>query len=222
MRGGPETLEAVIEHAGPNEATTSHAKRMRPIRRLLGRAGCRSGAVALETAIVIVPFLLVTLMTVEIVLIEFFQAIFTKCVQDVARQIRTGTAATNTTDLVSAICNDAGQYTTVPLPNCSTNTAVIVNVISSSGMPSFSPGISNHALVGSSIQANGSTSGSPPFPGACNLVVFQAFYRWQILIPGNRILLNSGFTVPSYLFASAAAFQDEPPSNGGNCSGLYN
>ena len=201
---------------------------MRSLRRLFGRTGCRSGAVTVETAIVIVPFLFLTMMTLEIILIEFYQAIFAKCVQDTARQIRTGQSSSQSTttlelnQLVTSICNDTGNYSSLPLPSCSSRTAVIVNVISS-GVPAYSSGISGGALVGSSLQTNGTaTSVATAYPGACNLVVFQAFYQWPILIPGNKIFLNSGFTTPSYLFASASAFQDEPPQSGGQCSGLYN
>ena len=201
---------------------------MRSLRRLFGKSGCRSGAVSIETAIVIVPFLFLTLMTLEVILIEFYQAIFAKCVQDTARQIRTGqsTSLSTTTlelnQLVTSICNDTGNYSSLPLPSCSGRTAVIVNVISS-GIPTYSSGISGGALVASSLQANGTvTNVASAYPGACNLIVFQAFYRWPILVPGNQIFLNSGFTSPSYLFASASAFQDEPPQSGGQCTGLYN
>lgn len=199
------------------------------LRRLFGKRGCRSGAVTVETAIVLLPFLLLTCMTIEMVLIEFYQAVFAKCVQDVARQIRTGqtSALTTTTlelnNLITNICNDTGNYSVIPLPRCSSSTAVILNVISSTGTPSFTSGISNGDLVASSLRSNGTiTTTASAYPGACNLVVFQAFYKWPVLIPINQTYLNSGFTVPAFLFSAAFAFQDEPPSTGGGCSSLYN
>lgn len=177
-------------------------------------ARCRGGAVAVETAIVLMPLLLIMLMTLETALIMAFQSNLSGAVARASRYIITGNALTQEgglttgqtplTNFVSNLCANT------VIPKCS-STSSRLQVIVTFGTPSVpptmqSPQYSNPSgLTGSSYQ----TGASSP----CNLVLVQVYYLWPILIPLDGPFLkntSSSWTGPaSYLMSNTWLAQNE-------------
>ena len=193
----------------------------------------RGGAVTVEVALVLLPFLIVTCMTMELVLIEFYQARFSNAVYLLGRAMRTGNEASveasnaalstpidSKTTMLQALCTNmnfpAPMVGATPA-SCAASSylSVVVQIIPkgtaiTSG--TFSSGVKLGSLTPTSYPAS---------PASCNLVVVQGFFSWPILIPLNAAALKTAsLTSGSYFLMSAATvFQDEPAAKA-FCSGI--
>ncbi len=168
--------------------------------RLFGRfLGDRTGATAVEFALVAAPFFLLIFAILEIALIFFASAVIEEAVSDAARDIRTGelqSAGQEEADFRAAICQ---RIQTVA--DCS---RLRIDVRT---FENFSAADLN-APVGNDGELD--DSGFTFDPGAAqDIVVVRVFYDWQLLGPG---MVNGLSNMPGNrrLISSATAFRNEP------------
>lgn len=155
----------------------------------------RRGTAALEFAIVILPFFLLTIGLAEISMIGFTQTTLDYAVAEVARDIRTGRAQMSGLSegaIVDRLCGNMNQFMAL---DCDGNLFLDVDRFNSfveAGAGNTDP-----------IQ-NNTFSPTPSYsPGApSDIVVVRAYYRWEILTPlfepvfenvsgGQRILVST-------------------------------
>lgn len=162
--------------------------------RRFGRA--REGMAALEFAIVVVPFFLLTIGLAEISMIGFAQTSLDYAVSETARQIRTGQAqmgGMNEFQIKQRLCNEVNNFVML---SCDGNLFLDVN--------RFNSFVEAENGVQNPIQNN--EFQDPGFqyqPGApSDIVVVRAYYRWEIMTPmfepvfsnvshGQRILVST-------------------------------
>jgi Flp pilus assembly protein TadG len=171
--------------------------RMLKGRKALRRFGkSRKGSAAIEFALVVIPFFLLTFGLVEIAMIGLAQTSLNFAVSETARQIRTGQAQLNgvTEEEINALlCGEVSNFLVL---SCEENLYLDVNTYSSfvdAGNDDTNP----------VEDGEFDDSGFGYTPGVGNsIVVVRAYYRWQILTPmfesvfenidgGQRILIST-------------------------------
>jgi Flp pilus assembly protein TadG len=162
----------------------------------------RTGASAVEFAIVAPLFLALLFAIIETALMFFAGQVLETITQDSARMILTGQAqAANyqQTDFKTYVCNQ--------IPAIFSCANMIVNVQSSSSVSAIS--YSNVFDTNCNLQSS-QVQYSPGGPG--DTVLVQVFYKWQLFVTGFGYNIancpNSQFKL-----TATAAFQNEPYSN---------
>ncbi len=214
-------------------------KRRLGVRALLARLWRgRGGAVSVEAALLIPPFLLITCMTVELVIVEYFQARFQAAVYQLGRFIRTGqelaeetSTGTSGPTLLQNVCIAMGFPTPIVGGSAATCAAspyltLVVSTYSAGSVPGnpVSP-VSGGALLSGAKQSTngGALSAYAGAPASCSLVALQGYFTWPLVIPLDAQLLRSRYLTGSYFMMTAATvFQAEPPTSGANCTSIGN
>lgn len=162
--------------------------------RRFGRA--RRGVTALEFALVLPPFLLLTVGLAEVAMIGLAQTSLDFAVTETARQIRTGEAQNNgwsASEIENRICDKFDDFLVV---DCASNISIDVRHFSS-----FVDASNNLAAPIDNGQFDPSGLGYAPGV-ASDIVVVRAYYRWDVLTPmfervfgnlanGDRILVST-------------------------------
>ena len=168
-------------------------RRMRVFRRF---ARARRGSAAVEFALVMMPFVLLTFGLAEVAMIGFAQTSLDFAVNETARQIRTGQAQMNgvsESQIEAQLCSELNNFISM---GCNGNLYLDVRRFTSFSDASNSPP--------NPIQNNQfSSAGMGYQPGsASDIVVVRAYYRWQVMTPmfepvfqnisgGQRILVST-------------------------------
>ena len=156
----------------------------------------REGIAALEFAIVVLPFFLLTIGLAEISMIGFAQTSLDYAVSETARTIRTGQAqmgGVNEDQIHQRLCTEVNRFVVL---SCDGNLFIDVN-----RFDSFVEAGNNNQEP---IQNNEfDDTGFGYDPGApSDIVVVRAYYRWEIMTPlfepvfenvsgGERILIST-------------------------------
>jgi len=169
-------------------------KRWRPFRRAEG------GSVAVEFALLAIPFFTLIFAILETAIVYFASASLEGALNDAARRIRTGelqTAGSGASVMKAAICADAAL-----LSNCATDLKLDVRSFSSWA----------NVSVPDPLNASGNLTLNPQFqPGnASDIVIVRAFFPWKILSPISIGLKNMSSN--SRLLGATVAFRNEPYS----------
>jgi Flp pilus assembly protein TadG len=162
--------------------------------RRFGRS--RRGSAAVEFAIVILPFFLLTIGLAEISMIGFAQTSLDFGVSEAARQIRTGRAqmdGLDGDDIQDMICDETTRFMVL---DCENNLHLDVKTFASfvDADNAAADPIQNGAFTEDGM---GYTPGAPS-----DIVVVRAYYQWQIMTPmfepvfenvdgGERILVTT-------------------------------
>lgn len=160
----------------------------------------KRGVAAIEMGFVILPFLMLTLGTLEIALIHLMGSSISNAVNEVSRPIYTGGAGcTSVDDLREGICQ---RVKVLGYESCLKNTKIVLEELGSFGtgtqFTTFDS-INEVASVGKSE----------------SIMMMQVFYRWETLIP----LLDGALGGDSgeLVISETNAFRNEPYGDGGGC-----
>jgi Flp pilus assembly protein TadG len=167
----------------------------------------RTGATAVEFALVATPFLALVVALIQTFLVFFAQSILENTVRQAARQILTGQTQTqdaglSATAAANAFKNQVCGYGAV-LFSCNANLMVDVRVASNwastnTGMPTLT------------YDANGNVNNLQFNPGnAGDIVVVRVMYLWPVFLGPLGFNLSNQPNNTRMLLASAA-FQNEP------------
>jgi len=176
--------------------------RKRTKRRL---SGCRSGATALEFAIVAPVFLLALVGTIEVGIAYGAQAALQNAANAASRMVRTGqvqSGALTQQQFRTQICNNIQ-----PLLACDTNLQIDVESYGGGfsgaqfGTPLMPDGTLNPAL-------NNFQPGNP-----CDVVLLRVFYKWQIITPLIGPMM-ANMPNNTMLMSATSAFRNEPYTSG--------
>ena len=196
----------MVQRASHDRRTAGTPKATRP--RRLGRfLGDSRGAIAVEFALVALPFIVMILSVFELALMFTVSTTLDSATARAARQIRTGqlqtaggaTAAT----FATTICNNLGWLES----QCSSNLSVDVRTF-----PSFSNATLNNPVTSGAID---STKLLFNMGNAGDIVMVRAYYQWKLFTPflnGGLTLLSNGSTVIS----STTTFRNEPYVSAGS------
>jgi Flp pilus assembly protein TadG len=162
--------------------------------RRFGRA--RRGSAAVEFALVVVPFFLLTFGMAEIAMIGFAQTSLDFAISETARQIRTGQAqkgGLSYTQIRDQVCTQVNQFMIL---SCAGNLYLDID-----RFDSFvdADNNSNDPTADGALD-DGDTNYAPGAPS--DIVVVRAYYRWKVLTPlfepifqnmsgGQRILVST-------------------------------
>lgn len=168
-------------------------RRMKAFRRF---ARARRGSAAVEFALVLMPFFLLTFGLAEVSMIGFAQTSLDFAVSETARQIRTGQAQTNgvtESQIRTQLCSELNNFIVM---GCDGNLYLDVRRFTSF------VDASNDAQA--PIQNNQFNTGGMGYqPGQpSDIVVVRAYYRWKVMTPlfepifqnisgGERILVST-------------------------------
>ncbi len=169
--------------------------RLQAARHVGGRFGrAREGMAALEFAIVVLPFFLLTIGLAEISMIGFAQTSLDYAVSETARQIRTGQAqmgGLSKGEIEELLCDEVNNFVVL---SCDGNLFLDVNRFDS--FVEAENGVQDPIEDGEFQDPGfGYEPGAPS-----DIVVVRAYYRWEIMTPlfepvfenvagGQRILI---------------------------------
>ncbi|MBP1850740.1 TadE/TadG family type IV pilus assembly protein [Rhizobium halophytocola] len=168
------------------------------MRKIITFSKDRSGATAIEFALLALPFFLLVLAVLEVALLAFVDTSLDSALHKAARDVRTGSAtkaAWNLTKFKSEVCNHMMvQF------GCDSSLLIKTDVLSDfSGAAMTSPDLSKPLNISENFA-----------PGKANdYMLIQAFLPW------NSILGYAGVktrTLPDgrYVLAASAMFRNEP------------
>lgn len=165
-----------------------------------GRRGLRRdqrGSVAVEFALLAIPFFALIFAMIETCVIYFATSNLDSVVANAGRQVRTGqvqAAGLSASDFKSMICD---QMTLIS--DCDSGLFIDVRNFSSFGGVSFLP----------LIDEDGNPSADVQFQpgGAGDIVVVRAYYSWGVISPGIGL---SNLEGGGRLIAASVAFRNEP------------
>jgi Flp pilus assembly protein TadG len=179
----------------------------RKIRRVARRASPRRfarhqrGAVAVEFALILLPFLALMFGIMETALVFFADQTLETAVADSARLIMTGQAQNQ--NLTAATFKNAVCARVYGLFDCQNGIYVNVQTYSSFGSISYTPPLdTNGNLVSSNFVYQ------PGGPG--DIVVVQLFYQWPIYVSLMNLSNLSNMSNHNRLLVATAAFRNEP------------
>lgn len=168
-------------------------RRMRAFRRF---ARARRGSAAVEFALVLMPFFLLTFGLAEVAMIGFAQTSLDFAVSETSRQIRTGRAqmgGVTEAQIRAELCDEINNFIVM---GCDGNLYLDVRRFSSF------VDASNNAM--NPVQNNNFNTGGMGYqPGQpSDIVVVRAYYRWRVITPlfepifqnisgGERILVST-------------------------------
>jgi len=179
----------------------------RKLRRLARRASPRRfarhqrGAVAVEFALILLPFLALMFGIMETALVFFADQTLETAVADSARLIMTGQAQTQ--NLTAATFKNAVCARIYGLFNCQAGVYVNVQTYSSFGSITYTPPIDTNGNLKTT-----SFVYQPGGPG--DIVVVQLFYQWPIYVSLMNLNNLSNMSGNNRLLVATAAFRNEP------------
>ena len=167
--------------------------RMRAFRRF---ARARRGSAAVEFALVLMPFFLLTFGLAEVAMIGFAQTSLDFGVSEVSRQIRTGQAQmgnVSEAQIRNELCDEINNFIVM---GCDGNLFLDVRRFTS-----FVDASNNAQSPIQNNQFNGGGMGYQPGQPS-DIVVVRAYYRWRVMTPlfepvfqnvsgGERILVST-------------------------------
>ena len=166
------------------------------------RGGKKSGATALEFALIAPIFFTLMFAIIEAGAVYIGEAWLQYAVSDVGRRVRTGEvqiANTTETQFRQMICSRLSPF----LP-CNANLSIDVDAYSDFSAANMAP----------PLDANGNFDPTKIHydPGdPCEVVIVRAYYKWTVATPVMSVfLVNNGND--KHLLASAAAMRNEPYS----------
>ncbi|HVI53262.1 MAG TPA: TadE/TadG family type IV pilus assembly protein [Candidatus Sulfotelmatobacter sp.] len=163
----------------------------------------REGAAALEFALVMVPFLALTMAIIETTVLAFTDAVLQAAVANTARMVRTGQTAvlgsSGASAFSTAVCNQL-----YGLADCS---KLVFDLRSFSSFSAISIPVPDAS--GGTSGASYSTGSSSSASGAADVVTARVIYPYSFLTPGLSYFLGSsaGQTVN---LVYTVVFQNEP------------
>ena len=169
--------------------------------RRFGRA--RRGAAAVEFALVVVPFFLLTFGLAEVSMLGFAQTSLDFAVAETARHIRTGEdqlANRSYTDIQNDLCNQVNNFVVL---SCNGNLYLDVQRFASfvdAANGQTNPVQNNQFQTG----AFGYNPGQPS-----DVVVVRAYYRWQVMTPLFQPIFQN-ISGGQRILVSTMMFRDEP------------
>lgn len=177
--------------------------RIIPSLRLLRRfRRARRGSAALEFAIVVLPFFLLTIGLAEIAMIGFAQTSLDSAVSETARQIRTGRAqmgGLDKEDIQAMLCSEINTFMVL---TCEGNLFIDVNRFDSfveAGNDDVTP------IEDDEFQPPDRYNPGQP----SDIVVVRAYYRWEIMTPLFEPVFSNVAGGERILF-STMMFRNEP------------
>ncbi len=161
----------------------------------------RKGSTAVEFAVVLLPFLLLTVGTFEIALIHLSRSALTAAVEDTSRQIKTGEGQCLTADdYIDQLCSRLA----FSVGDCNMNTKVVVQELASF---SSNPAATNEEFENITSVVNNGTADS--------VMALQVFHRWRVILP---LLDNAlGGDDGELILISNLAFRNEPFGSSNGC-----
>jgi Flp pilus assembly protein TadG len=160
----------------------------------------RRGSVAVEFALIGIPFFMLLFGILEVGLIFFGNSMLEKATADGARLVRTGQAqAANmtATQFHDYICTQVS-----PLLSCSTNLQVDVEAFNDFSDVNITNPINTNGTLNTNL--NNYIVGGPG-----DIVLVRTFYTWDIVTPLLRPFF-SNLANGQRLMTSAATFRNEP------------
>lgn len=168
-------------------------RRMKAFRRF---ARARRGSAAVEFALVLMPFFLLTFGLAEVAMIGFAQTSLDFAVSETARQIRTGQAQTNgvtEAQIRTQLCDEINNFIVM---GCDGNLFLDVRRFAS-----FVDAANNPPNPIQNNQFSGAGMGYQP-GASSDIVVVRVYYRWHVMTPlfepifqnisgGERILVST-------------------------------
>lgn len=160
----------------------------------------RKGSTAVEFAVIILPFLMLTLGTLEIALIHLSRSSMTDAIEKTSRQIMTGQSGCITAnEYITQLC-DRLSFSN---GDCTQNTKVVMQQLDSF---SDDPGADeqNFASITNSME-NGREN---------SIMLLRSYHRWNVMLPLLDKALGGGNG--EIILVSNLAFRNEPfgASNG--------
>jgi len=179
-------------------------KKIRATRNLLRRfKSDRKGGTAVEFAAILLPFLLLTLGTLEISLIHLSRSAMTDAVEKTSRQIMTGQAGCiSAEDYVTQLCNRLSFSNGA----CTENTKVFVEELANF---SAAPGDIEDDF--NSIQGFGDIEAGREN----SVMLLRSLHRWNVMIPLLDQALGGGNG--EIILESNLAFRNEPFGSSHGC-----
>jgi Flp pilus assembly protein TadG len=168
--------------------------------RRFGRA--RRGAAAVEFALVILPFFLLTMGLAEIAMIGFAQSSLDFAVSETARRIRTGenqVANRSYSDIQNDICSQMNNFLAL---GCNGN--LYIDVQRYDSFVDAAAGQTNPVQNNQFQPAFGYNPGAPS-----DVVVVRAYYRWQVMTPLFQQVFQN-ISGGQRILVSTLMFRDEP------------
>ncbi|MGQ0532172.1 MAG: TadE/TadG family type IV pilus assembly protein [Caulobacteraceae bacterium] len=172
------------------------ARALAKLKTLRRFGSARRGSAAVEFALVLMPFFLLTFGLAEVAMLGFAQTSLDFAVSETARQIRTGQAQMNGVsqgEIESQLCDELNNFMVM---GCDGNLFLDVDRFDSfvDASNGANNPIQNNQFSGAGM---GYTPGAPS-----DIVVVRAYYRWQIMTPlfepvfenvsgGQRILVST-------------------------------
>ena len=171
------------------------------------------GAVAVEFAIVLLPFLVLLFGTIELGMIFMASSTLQSATDEAARRIKTGEfQATHTTkDQFKTLVCDNMTWLKTP---CASNLTVDVQTFAS---------LSDIGGAGAIDPTNFQPNNTCWSPGqAGDVVLVRTYYSWRLITPLlNQGLVNMGSGSGKRLITAASSFRNEPwsssPPTGAQC-----
>jgi Flp pilus assembly protein TadG len=170
-------------------------------RRLSGFLAARSGAAAVEFAIVSLPFLALLFSILELGMIFMASTTIESSTVTAARLIRTGQlqagASNNAAGFKNLVC---ANISWISAADCAANLSVDVRTFPSFAAINVTPPIKNNAIDQSQLSFDSGNS--------CQIVLVRVFYPWTLITP----VLEPGLPdlgPNQRLLATAIAFRNE-------------
>lgn len=160
------------------------------------------GAVAVEFAIILLPFLVMMFATVELGMVFMTSSTLQNATDEAARRIRTGefqAVSTSKAQFKTLVCNNMSWLS----GSCATNLTVDVQTFSDFG------GIGGAAAIDPTAFNPNNTCWSAGKAG--DIVLVRTYYKWKIFTPFlDQSLVNMGNGSSKRLITAAASFRNEP------------
>jgi Flp pilus assembly protein TadG len=163
----------------------------------------RRGAMAVEFALVVLPFLVMLFAVLELGLVFMVSTSLENATEAAGRRIRTGefqtSGSTSKADFKTVVCNNMTWLAS----SCTTNLYVDVRTFADFTTLSNAP-----ALAGAGFNPN-ATCWSPGEP--TDIVLVRTYYEWTLITPLlNAALENKGAGSGKRLISAMTTFRNEP------------
>ncbi|OXE35086.1 MAG: pilus assembly protein TadE [Phenylobacterium zucineum] len=171
------------------------------------------GAVAVEFAMILLPFLVLIFGTLELGMVFLVSSTLQNATDEAARRIRTGEfQAVNTTktQFKTLVCDNMSWLKSVCAANVTVDVQTFTNITNVGGAAAIDPAnFKPNTTCWSAGQAG-------------DVVLVRTFYNWKIVTPLlDQSLVNMGSGSGNRLITAAASFRNEPwsssPPAGASC-----
>ena len=179
----------------------------------------RSGATALEFAILAMPFFVILFASVETFVAFTGEQVINAATDNIARQIRTGQITFNQgkstdktrTEFRAAVCQEIAVMISCSASEAETPSKLFIDVRTVSSYDNLPPTLPRTGGAGSDINTAGFDF-APGGPGTINMI--RIYYRWTVITdlvrPYVTNLRPAGSSMPNdYLMVATSTFQTE-------------